>query len=61
MRHLRFAVLAAFAVVLYAAPLAGAHHPAVTPAQGKLLGEGWAQLYALPSRSIPTSARAIPA
>jgi len=48
MRHLRFTVLAAFAVALYAAPAAGAHRPEVTPAHGKLLGEGWAQLYALP-------------
>jgi hypothetical protein len=53
MRHLRLTVLAAFAVALLAPPVAGAHRPVITPAQGKLLGEGWAQLYALPLSENP--------
>ena len=48
MRHLRSIVLATVAVALYAAPVAAAHHPVVTPAEGNLLGEVWAQLYSLP-------------
>ena len=60
MRHLRLTVLAASAVALYAAPAAGAHHPVVTPAQSKLPGEGWAQLYALPVSINPRAGNGDP-
>jgi hypothetical protein len=60
MRHLRPTVLAALAVALYAAPVAGAHHPEVTPAPGKLVGEGWAQLYALPVSENPLAGNGDP-
>ena len=60
MRHLRPIVLATLGVALCAAPVAGAHdrhggrHGAVvTPANGKLLGEGLAQLYGLPLSENP--------
>ena len=59
MRHLRLTVLAALAVALYAAPVAAAHHPAVTPAEGKLLGEVSRPTIALPVSQIPWRATAI--
>ena len=60
MRHLGPTILAAFAVALYAAPVAGAHHPEVTPAQGKLVVEAWAQLYALPVSENPLAGNGDP-
>lgn len=60
MRHLRPIVLATVAVALCAAPVAGAHDrhgghsgAVITPTTGKLLGEAWAQLYALPLSKNP--------
>ena len=57
MRHLRHIVLAAVAVALCVAPVAGAHDPdkdhggaVVAPAKAKWLGEFWAQIYSLPVR-----------
>jgi hypothetical protein len=57
-RHLRSAVLATVAIALCAAPPAGAHdphpgHAVVTPSNGKLLGEYWAQIYSLPVSENP--------
>ena len=60
MRHLRPIVLAAFAVALYAAPAAGAHNPEIAPGQGKLLGDLWAQLYALPVSENPLAGNGDP-
>jgi hypothetical protein len=55
MRHLRHIVLAAVALALCVAPVAGAHDPdqdrggaVVAPAKAKWLGEFWAQIYSLP-------------
>ncbi len=55
MRHLRQTVLAAVAVALCVAPVAGAQSPredrggaVVAPAKDKWLGESWAQIYSLP-------------
>jgi hypothetical protein len=60
MRHLRHIVLAAVAVALCVAPVAGAHGPdkdgggaVVAPAKDKWLGEFWAQIYALPVSENP--------
>jgi hypothetical protein len=60
MRHLRRTVLAAVAVALCVAPVAGAHDPhrdrggaVVAPAKDKWLGESWAQLYSLPVSENP--------
>ncbi len=60
MRHLRHTVLAAVAVALCVAPVAGAQSPrehrgaaVVAPAKDKWLGESWAQLYSLPVSENP--------
>ena len=60
MRHLHWIVLAAVAVALWAAPVAGAHDPhkdhggaVVAPAKDKWLGESWAQIYSLPLSENP--------
>jgi hypothetical protein len=56
MRRLRHAVLAAAAVALIAAPVAGAHDrdgAVVAPAKAKWLGEVWAQIYSLPVAENP--------
>ena len=60
MRRLRQIVLAAVAVALCVAPVAGAHDPhkdrrdaVVAPAKDKWLGEFWAQIYSLPVPENP--------
>jgi len=60
MRHLRRIVLAAVAVALCVAPVAGAQElqedsggAVVAPAKDKWLGEVWAQLYSLPLSEHP--------
>src|SRR3954449_8273813 len=60
MRHLRWIVLAAVAVALWVAPVAGAHDShkgrggaVVAPAKDKWLGESWAQIYSLPLSENP--------
>ena len=59
MRHLRHTVLAALAVALCIAPVAGADASrtgsgaVVAPAKDKWLGEYWAQLYSLPVSENP--------
>ena len=55
MRHLRPIVLATVAVALCAAPVAAhdRHGAVVTPANAKLVSEGWAQLYGLPLAENP--------
>ena len=60
MRQLRLSVLAAAAVALCIAPVAGAHErhkdrggAVVAPAKDKWLGEVWAQLYSLPRSENP--------
>jgi hypothetical protein len=60
MRQLRLSVLAAAAVALCIAPVAGAHDPhkdrggaVVAPAKDKWLGEFWAQIYSLPVPENP--------
>jgi hypothetical protein len=60
MRHLRHTVVAAVAVALCLAPVAGAQSPredrggaVVAPAKDKWLGESWAQLYSLPLSENP--------
>jgi hypothetical protein len=60
MRHLRLTVLAAVAVALWVAPVAGAHDPqnerggaGVAPGKAEWAGEGWAQLYSLPLSENP--------
>lgn len=56
MRRLRDAVLAAVAVALCAAPVAGAHDrdgAVVAPAKAKWVGEFWAQIYSLPLAENP--------
>ena len=60
MRHLRRIVLAAVAVALCTAPVAGAQDSnkdrgdaVVAPAKDKWLGELWAQLYSLPRSEHP--------
>jgi hypothetical protein len=60
MRQLRYALLAAVAVALCTAPLAGAGQPrgdgrgaVVTPAQARWLGEFEAQIYSLPASENP--------
>jgi hypothetical protein len=60
MRHLGWIVLAAVAVALWVAPVAGAHEShkgrggaVVAPAKDKWLGESWAQIYSLPLSENP--------
>ena len=60
MRHLRHMVLAAVAVALCVAPVAGAESPredrgaaVVAPAKDKWLGESWAQLFSIPLAENP--------
>jgi hypothetical protein len=60
MRDLRHIVLAAVAVALCVAPVAGAQSPredrggaVVAPAKDKWLGESWAQIYSLPLSENP--------
>jgi hypothetical protein len=60
MRHLRSTVLTALTVALCTAPPAAGHDPhqgrgraVVTPSNGKLLGEYWAQIYSLPVSENP--------
>jgi hypothetical protein len=59
-RHLGHTFLLALAIALGAASVAGAHDAqrgrsgaVLTPSQGKLVGEGWAQLYSLPISENP--------
>jgi hypothetical protein len=67
MRHLRRTLLAAVAVALCAAPVAGAHDPhknrgdaVVAPAKDKWLGELYAQLYSLPLSENPLAGNGNP-
>lgn len=60
MRYLRTTVLAAIAVALCVAPVAGAQSPredrggaVIAPAKDKWLGESWAQIYSLPLSENP--------
>jgi hypothetical protein len=67
MRHLRPTVLAAIAVALCVAPVAGAQSAredrggaVVAPAKDKWLGESWAQIYSLPLSENPTAGNGNP-